>query len=122
MKDDMDSYIINICGSIDCTLVNNIIENIKEHEESKVYEIFLSINSCGGSAKQAVKLIKYIKNSKLKINTIIEKFANANCASGLIFMSGHERYMNKNSEVSFIYSNTKTINKMNDDVLKTINV
>ncbi len=88
-----------LCGDVEESTVNPLIEKITKHNE--LYEnhsiiIRLHIDSCGGYVSFSRKLIRCIRHSKIPIHT----FAFGLCASAAfnIFLAGERRFCYDHSE------------------------
>jgi ATP-dependent Clp protease protease subunit len=81
----------------------NLIEDDNQREKNEVgfkrEPIRLFINSGGGYIPHMFSIIDLIQNSKTPIHTICTGYAAS--AAAILFVSGHERYMFKNSYLMF---------------------
>jgi ATP-dependent Clp protease protease subunit len=74
---------------------NFLLENFDIVEKAEPKPLKIYINSEGGEIFAAIPLIDAITNSKIPIHTYIEGIAAS--AASLISMSGHKRFISKNS-------------------------
>lgn len=81
--------IIFLSSGINKTSVDNTLNALEKARNAGLSEVYLVIDSPGGSVLDGAKLVSYMRASKMKINTVCETL----CASmGFhIFEAGHKR-------------------------------
>ena len=115
---DQDNHIYFYCPVTTNTCLNLIIMIRMIVQKKKFRNIFIHIHSPGGSLLPALGVVDTIKNTKLKIITIIEGYAAS--AATLIAAAGHIRLIHPHS-LMMIHQLSSQINGKLSDMLSHIN-